>query len=326
MVPPILPKREFPPPSTHKRRLRKYLVAASIGLWLGGAITLETQESFPARGQRQWDHVLVVKNQEKPATDKRIILAIVTFLTASGTYNKPADWNNSSNSIECLGAGAGGGSSNCAVHKLGGAGGGYGKQNNVTILATNVYAIGAGGVGATTPNVCSLSTEPTAGGNTTFTNSTAIGNGGNFAVGGTGVGDVTHTGGSAGAPAGFNSGGGGAAGSSGDGSNSPATSGGAGGAGGTPNGGTAGTSGGGAGGAGTTWDGTHGTGGGGGGKTGSGNGGAGGLYGAGGGASACGATGNVGGAGKAGLIIVTYTPGAAAAAYKGGLLLMGVGG
>lgn len=234
--------------------------------------------------------------------------ATVTFLTtptgSNQTYNVPNDWNNSNNSIECLGAG---GSAAALRHvnigiryASGGGGGGYGVYTNLSLTAggTATYQIGTGGT-AVTSTVAQTGVNGNAGGDTWFNGTTYAGasvggiggGGGNWSVttsvnggtGGGGKGTSSNSGGRGGditGTGGFRcmTGGGGAAGGSGAGGNgedvSPttatATAGGTGdnGAGGA---GGAGTTGGSAtgvnGGNGTEWSASYGSGGGGGGLT-----------------------------------------------------------
>jgi hypothetical protein len=73
---------------------------------------------------------------------------IPIFLTAaSGTWTVPADWNNSTNSIECIGGGGGGGSITATVAAAGGGGGAYSKITSATFTpnASISYQIGIGG-------------------------------------------------------------------------------------------------------------------------------------------------------------------------------------
>jgi IPT/TIG domain len=70
----------------------------------------------------------------------------VVVLTGTQTYNRPADWNDANNSVECISGGAGGwGYSNAPYYSAGGGGGGYARSNNATIAASNSAYVGAGG-------------------------------------------------------------------------------------------------------------------------------------------------------------------------------------
>lgn len=81
--------------------------------------------------------------------------ATVTFLTSGTSYSTPGDWNNSNNSIECIGAGGNGGTNNFGGG--GGGGGAYAKITNLTISGSIAYSIASGGSQAnTTFNVTSL--------------------------------------------------------------------------------------------------------------------------------------------------------------------------
>ncbi len=100
----------------------------------------------------------------------------VIFLTASsGNWTVPANWNNSNNSIEAIGAG-GGGNGGATSNKAGGGGGGeYAKVVNQTLTpgASIPYTTGVGGAGGSTGG-----SNGTDGGNTTFNTTTVIANGG----------------------------------------------------------------------------------------------------------------------------------------------------
>lgn len=234
--------------------------------------------------------------------------AVVTFLTSGTSYSTPVDWNNSDNSIECIGAGGNGGTNNFGGG--GGGGGAYAKITNLTIAGSIAYSIASGGSQA----------------DTTF-NSTSLvcdaGNNGSGTTGGTGgttgasTGTTKFNGGS-----GENSGGGGGAG----GTTNDGTDGlgGNGGDGGSTSGGAGGLSGGSFGSDGTVWQVSPARGAGGGGGLGTpgevevgcvidgGPGGNGGSFGggAGGGGPRTGAAclPGSGGTGAQGIITVTYTP------------------
>lgn len=228
------------------------------------------------------------------------------FLTSTGanTWTVPSDWNNSTNTIEVIGAG-GGGSAIVANGAQGGGAGGYGKISNQSYIAgTSIpYTLGAGGIGR-----AAGTTLDGGNGGQTYWNAISLetavlgsdGGLGGGRTGGVGKGTVHYNGGDGAlGVVNIGGGGGGAAGLNGAGQN-----GNAGGAGGNADnnmgglGGALNT----AGGIGTEYDGSHGSGGGGGG----GNGplsGAGGNYGGGGGGSA---TNQGSSAGSQGLIIITY--------------------
>ena len=244
-------------------------------------------------------------------------MAITVIFLKQGTtsWQVPADWNNSNNTIEVIGAGGGGNSPGAANN--GGSGGGGGAYSKITNLSLTTGAnitvqIGAGG------------SAGLAGGDTWFDGTTISnasvsadgGLGGTLTTGGAGglstngVGTTKFSGGSGGnrAVTGTATGGGGAAGPSGAGGGASGTA--------LVNGGTAdngtvagGTANGGAGNNGTQFTQTSpsetgGSGSGGAGRTNNGNGGNGGLYGGGGGGGR-GAAGS-GGSGQNGLIVITY--------------------
>jgi hypothetical protein len=224
---------------------------------------------------------------------------IVSPAGSIGAYTVEPDWNDADNSIESIGAGAGG--SNAAVNYAG-QGGGYSKITNLSLIrgAPVAYQIGAPGAGGPTG---------AAGGDTWFNGATlaasSVGAKGGAAAGfsndntALGVGTVKYNGG-------YQAGqarGGGAAGPNGHGvggntsGNADAGFGGVGGTNGpAPS----------AGGNGTEWDASHGCGGGGGWNDTAGVGAAGGLYGGGGGDGSS----ADGGDGGQGLIVITYTPSA----------------
>lgn len=261
--------------------------------------------------------------------------AVVTFLTSGTSYSTPVDWNNSDNSIECIGAGGNGGGL-VAGGGGGGGGGAYAKIVNLTIAGSIAYSIAGGGSQA----------------DTTF-NSTSLvcdaGNNGSSGTAGTGGTTAASTGSTefAGGDGASNAGGGGGAGgttsagsnaSGGDGGNAGTASGGSGGAAGSSGGGF-----GGQGGDGTVWQLSPARGGGGGGGGGGigegeppdcladpGDGGAGGSYGGGGGGG--GARGyfacnlSNGGVGAQGIITVTYTPASVpASSVRSGLKILPFG-
>lgn len=245
----------------------------------------------------------------------------VTFITSGTTWTVPSDWNNSNNSLECVGGGGSGSALNqvCPCNVLqgdGGGGGAYSKVVNQTYTASASRTVAVGSVAGDTSvkkddnvttavlakgGTTSVSGTPGVGGAAASGTGTTKFSGGN---GGSGIGGLTG------------GGGGGAGGPSGNGSvggNGTATVGGAGGnadssvvsgpAGGTGNGAN--------GNSGTEFDGTHGCGTGGAGDGSLGNtGGDGALYGGGG----AGAT-LTPGVGKQGLIVITWTPASGASPF-----------
>jgi hypothetical protein len=241
-------------------------------------------------------------------------------LTTGTTWSVPADWNNSSNTIEVIGGGAGGGGG--TTNTRGGGGGGAGEyrraeNQSLTPGAVITYAIGGAGAAGTAGGG-----NGGAGGNTSWNSGAMVANGGGAGLG-NGTGGAGGTGGSGGSV--NNNGGGGGNGHTA----TVAGGGGGGGAGGTTAAGSAGANGsagaggvGGNGGAasggqggnppanGAVWTSMDGAGGGG-------NGGGpptptagidGGQWGGAGGGGGCIVTGqSAGGAGKAGVLVITYT-------------------
>jgi hypothetical protein len=258
------------------------------------------------------------------------------FLTTTGsnqTFTSPSDWNNASNTIECIGAGGSGGARDDVQSATGGGGGAYSKISNFYFASPGVsqttYQIGIGGT-AITMSGAGQSANGNAGGDSWFGAATCAnasvcakgGGAGQQASGGSvsggtggaaasGVGTAKFSGGRGGNTNGANqaTGGGGAAGSHGDGNaggdNATQTAGGSGDAG---SGGTAGAAGGTNGGNGSEWDATDGSGGGGGGKESTtGTAGSGGNYGGGGGGLDATFGTGTSGAGIQGLIVIIYT-------------------
>lgn len=215
------------------------------------------------------------------------------FLTSGTSWTVPSDWNNASNTIECIG----GGQNGAGTDGSGGQGGGYGKVTNQAASGSISIQVGTNGATATSSWWNSTATVRGKGGGSADTN----------------VGSTTFAGGTGGSSAG---GGGGAAGPNGAGGNGGGFNG-SGGTGDNGSGGSGGTTGH-AGGNGTEYDASHGSGGGGGGNS-SGAGGAGGLYGGGGGG------GFSAGSGAKGLIVVTYTPSGPPASSPHQLPTLGVG-
>jgi len=258
-----------------------------------------------------------------PALQQAYAAETVIFIdtTASTTWNVPSDWNNASNTIEAVGGGGGGRTGSTGGAKGGGGGGGaYAKVSNLTLSGTITIQIGTGGIANTSgtdtyfnSSTCAAASLCAKAGQAS---STRLG-GGFGGASSTSVGSTTYPGGSGAIADTLASGGGGGAaglngaGNNGNGSGSATSTGGSGdagfgGAGGAKN--ATGT-------AGTEWDSTHGSGGGGGGSgTNNVGGREGGLYGAGAGGG-WGASG-AGGPGTRGLIVITYTPAAAATTYE----------
>jgi hypothetical protein len=111
---------------------------------------------------------------EKATTTKRAfdlqtksIAHAQTFLTESPgignqTWNVPADWNSSNNSIECIGSGGRGADGNAGTASgAGGGGGTYAKITNLTLTpsGTATYAIGASATTTTETSVVGAARE-----------------------------------------------------------------------------------------------------------------------------------------------------------------------
>lgn len=135
------------------------------------------------------------------------------FLTTSGsnqTWTSPSDWNNSNNTIECIGAGGSGGaaSKDTSNTATGGGGGAYSLISNFSVATPGstqiTYRIGAGGGAA---SVSTGTTVGNAGGDTWWNNTTFPGSGTNNTYcgalgGGAGnAGAFTQNGGTGGAAA-----------------------------------------------------------------------------------------------------------------------------
>ncbi len=72
-------------------------------------------------------------------------VTIILKLASSSPWTVPADWNNSSNSIQVIGAGGGGRSSGAAAGGGGGGGGGFASSTNLTLSGTVAFSVGDGG-------------------------------------------------------------------------------------------------------------------------------------------------------------------------------------
>ena len=130
--------------------------------------------------------------------------------TSQTSWTVPSDWNNSSNSIEVIGGGAGG------DYAYGGGGGAYSKSNNVTLTPGSTVGIqvGEGGVGGTgggdgtagedtwlcnsTSNCASISGTAVVVGAKAGTRGNAASDGNDGGAAASGVGDVKYSGGSGG--------------------------------------------------------------------------------------------------------------------------------
>lgn len=126
------------------------------------------------------------------------------ILTTGSTFNVPADWNNSRNTIEAIGGGAGG--AGATVNARGGGAGGGGEYRSIANLsltpgAAIPYTIGAGGAGG------AAGADGVTGTDTTFNTASVIAKGGvkglnaagaGGAGGSGGTGTTGHNGGSGG--------------------------------------------------------------------------------------------------------------------------------
>ena len=260
-----------PPVKNRKRRV--FLGTLVVGLT---AISLYQRIDGLGIGNHRFDFTQKVFAKGEKKTRDIIICTTIT-LTTGTSFTRPADWNNSNNTIELYGgggnAGADFGSGCCPVHAGAGGGGGYCKKVNATLNSSTTYAIGLSGGGTTSFSAASGTLTATGGGNVSGSQTPGSG--------GTGSGGTSSaTGGTGGTPGiVWGGGGGGCAG--------PTGNGGAGATGSLASSAPPGGSGGG---------GNAGSGGAGGATTG----GAGNQYGGGGGAPS--------GAGFQGIIVINYTP------------------
>jgi len=248
-------------------------------------------------------------------------------ITSGTIWSVPGDWNNSSNTEECIAGGGGGAGANASFGATAGGGGGYSKAINqvYTPNGSITVQVGVGGPGGGTAADGTAGTQSFLKNNANSAN-VILSNGGtaghNDRSGGQGgsiagaTGSTLFAGGNGGQSDGLQTGGYGGGGAGGttatgsNGNNASGTTGGIGGAGGATGGGAGGAANGGTGSPGTGFsNGTHGAGGGGGGGNDGGTvkGGDGGLYGAGGGGAALDAgSGGAGGSGKNGIVYITY--------------------
>lgn len=230
------------------------------------------------------------------------------FLASGASWTVPADWNNLSNTIECIGASGLGGPN----ARGGGGGGAYSKISNLSLTPGSSITIQVGAAGSDyTDNLQPITRNTYFNGANLAASSVGaqggknpnITTGGTGGASGSGIGTTKHSGGNGGNASGnVGGGGGGAAGPNGAGANGSGQTGGAGGNG---SGGAGGAAGANAGGNGTEFDATHGSGGGGGGGNNGAAGGAGGNYGAANGGSGLGISGVPG---TDGLIVINYVP------------------
>jgi hypothetical protein len=145
-----------------------------------------------------------------------IVITNVVLLTTTGAlldWEVPSDWNDSDNSIHCIGGGGGGGHGGGSDGAGGGGGGAYSGITNLTLPVTSPpstvqYRVGSGGAGATSGSA-SAGTDTWFGGSTLGASSVGAkagaagsNNGGSGGTGGqsaSGVGTVKRSGGNGGA-------------------------------------------------------------------------------------------------------------------------------
>lgn len=134
---------------------------------------------------------------------------IVLSTPGTSTWTVPADWNNASNEIICIGGGQAGGESG-STKAYGGAGGDFARINNITLTpgASENYHV------ATSSSYSGFNPQADAGDDTWF-GGTGIGDADVVAKGGgssnSSSGDVVFTGGAGGPPRSYGRGGGGGA-------------------------------------------------------------------------------------------------------------------
>jgi hypothetical protein len=194
------PKRDHDPLSLRKQKIKRVLVATlMIGAAALNLYQVGTQVAFGHQELKTYSEI-VSRNHRGKLQREFIAITTVVFLTSGTTYTRPVDWNNSSNTIECIGGGQGGGNLFClgccgAYGGAGGQGGGYSRSINLSIGTTAAYAIGAAGG---TPSV--------AGGSTSFNSGTVFAPGGGTGAGFT-ANNAAFAGGNGGAPGSLGAGG-----------------------------------------------------------------------------------------------------------------------
>jgi hypothetical protein len=96
--------------------------------------------------------IRLTRLQDKITLVTHIPTTKVIFLTTTGagTWTVPSDWNNSNNTIECIGGGGSSSDITSVLYQAGGGGGGYSAiaNLNLTIGSTINYSVGAGGPSA----------------------------------------------------------------------------------------------------------------------------------------------------------------------------------
>lgn len=109
-------------------------------------------------------------------------VTITNYTSPTGsnqTYNKPSDWNDTSNSIECIGAGASGAITQITNNNnTGGGGGAYSKITNFSFTGSSAtYQIGTGGVAVAGTIGANSNINGNNGNSTWFNSATDPGNG-----------------------------------------------------------------------------------------------------------------------------------------------------
>jgi hypothetical protein len=92
-----------------------------------------------------------VEAEEMLVTGQAVATNVVFLTAGSGTFARPATWNDANNSISSLAGGAGGNSGNTSAVPAPGVGGGgsaFAKINNYALAASESYQTGTGGAGA----------------------------------------------------------------------------------------------------------------------------------------------------------------------------------
>lgn len=79
-----------------------------------------------------------------------VAYAATEFLTSGTSWSTPGDWNNSDNSIECIGAGGNGAAGADGASGGGGGGGAYARVTNITLSGSIDYVVASGGSGSDT--------------------------------------------------------------------------------------------------------------------------------------------------------------------------------
>lgn len=85
--------------------------------------------------------------QDYPGSRFELLTYNFLTTTGTGTWNKPGDWNNASNTIHCIGGGGGGWTGAGSMNGGGGGGGGaYAGSTNLSPGSSVTYSIGVGGL------------------------------------------------------------------------------------------------------------------------------------------------------------------------------------